>query len=139
MTHAERAAATERTLERFRGRPLDWRSAHCIKMARMQANALGHNVPPVPILNGPVGARKALAKQGAGSVIELLDKYLTRHPAPAYAIVGDLCALESPDGLDAICIADGMGHLFGWHEATNYEKLETVSMAQGAVKVAWAL
>lgn len=141
MNLAARAFATEGTLEKYRNKAFDWAGANCIRLARQQGHALGHELPPVPLFRTPLGAMKAIKKQGVDSVEGLLDKYFERLPSPAFVIVGDLVTLPGDEdhGLDAVCIADGRGNLFGWHADTNFEKLEVIKLAQADVKGAWRL
>lgn len=140
MNLAERAAATEAVIDRFRDKPFDWAGANCIRLARAQGVALGHALPPVPLFRSATGARRALAKRGAASVAELMDQFFPRWPAPAFARVGDLCLLPGdPDdgGPDAVCVADGRGNLMGWH--WTFPGLGAIKGAQSAVIVAWRL
>lgn len=148
MNLAERAFATERVLARFRDKPFDWAGANCIRLARAQGEALGHALPPVPLFRTALGARRALAKRGAAGVAELLDQYFVRLPAPAFALVGDLVTLPCADehggnerggALDAVCISDGRGNLFGWHAETGFARLETIKQAEAHVLAAWRL
>lgn len=141
MNLAERAIRTEGVLARFRDKPFDWAGANCIRLARMQADAMGHAVPPVPVFRTALGAKKALAKKGAASVTELLDQFLPRLPAPAFMLVGDLCVLRgdpSAGGLEAVCIADGQGNVFGWHD-DKPDGLAAIKFAQADITASWAL
>jgi len=141
MNLAERAAATDSVLARYRGKPFSWSGANCIRLARAQGVTMGHNLPPVPLFRTPLGAKRALRAQGVDSVEALLDRYFVRLPAPAFAWVGDLCVLpEEPGagGLAAVCIADGQGNLLGWHEA-NPDGMSTIKFAAGDVRAAWRL
>lgn len=138
LTLAERAAATERTLDRYRQKPFSWSGANCIRLARAQAKAMGHHPPPVPMFRSALGARKALASKGATSVVQLLDQHFQRHAAPAFALVGDLCVLRGKDGLEAVCIADGQGSLFGWHP-DKPDGLSVIKSAQADIQAAWRL
>lgn len=107
----------------------------------MQAKGLGHAVPPVPRFRSALGAQRAMAKRGADSVAALLDKHFQRHPAPAFAQAGDLVILagdEDAMGLQAVCISDGRGNLFGWHEKRP-EGLSVIKWADGDIAAAWRL
>ncbi|MFC3097383.1 DUF6950 family protein [Alteraurantiacibacter palmitatis] len=138
-TLAERARRTEDVIERHRTKPFSWMGANCIRLARAQAVALGHKLPPVPPFRSALSARRALATRGAKSVGELLDKYFPRLPAPAFAIAGDLVTLPGEDGeLEAVMIADGLGNLYGWHGAGN-DRIVTVKLAMGGAIAAWRL
>lgn len=140
MHPADRAIATERVLARFRDEPFSWHRASCIHLAREQALALGHPVPAVPPFRSARGAKKALAALGVGSVTELLDRHFPRWPAPAFARLGDLCVVagEQGEGLEAVCVADGQGNLFGWHD-DRPEGLAAVKWAMRDIRGAWKL
>jgi hypothetical protein len=135
----DRAAATQKVLDRYRDKPFSWSGANCIRLARAQAVALGHKPPPVPVFRSALGARRALAKLGHRSVSSLMDSLFPRRPAPAFAIMGDLCVLNGEDedaGLEAVCIADGFGNLFGWH-GSDPSRLSTIKRAEADIKAAW--
>lgn len=140
MNLDQRARATQAVLARF-DKPFSWAGANCIRLAQEQGVALGHPLPPVPPFRTAKGARRALIERGAASVAELLDQFFERWPAPAFARVGDLVTLPAEAdgmGLEAVCIADGQGNLFGWH-AADPSRLRVVKFAQAAVVAAWRL
>lgn len=117
-----RAAATARTLAKYRARPFDWRArSTCIHLARFHLRALGHRPPLIPDFRSAVGARRALAEQGAADVVALLDGQpgLARI-APAAMIVGDLAVMQPEEGADralqSIVVSVG-GKVLGWGEA----------------------
>ena len=99
---------------------------------------MGHAPPPVPLFRSALGAKRSLKKQGCETIADLLDKYFTRLPAPAFALVGDLVLLPSDDGLEAVCIADGHGCMIGWHDAY-LDGLSNIKMAEADVAAAWRL
>lgn len=137
MNLAERAKATEQVLKRF-DKPFSWSGANCIRLARTQAKALGHTVPPVPLFRSALGAKRALQERGFDSVTAMLDHYFARLPAPAFARVGDLITLPAEgDELEAVCIADGTGNAFGWHG--DGERLEAILQSLADAKGAWRL
>lgn len=142
---ALRGLQTEAVIEALRDVPFNWDGASCIHLARAQAFALGHPVPRVPRFKSARGALRVLRRQGAGSVAELLDQWFERHPAPAFARIGDLVLLpgenargERDDRLGAICIADGVGNLFGWHPGKP-DGLAVIKWAQADAVAAWRL
>lgn len=141
LSNPERMLATENVLALFRGLPFAWEGANCIRLAREQALALGHDVPPVPRFRTRQGARRALRAVGVRNVAALLDRYFDRWPAPAFARLGDLVMLpaDPAHGLDAVGIADGQGNIFCWHGATGFRQLEVVKFAAADVRAAWRL
>lgn len=140
-TLAERAAATTRVVERFRDRPFSWQNANCWKLTAAQARAMGRSFPPVPQFRSPLGAKRALVHAGVTCAAEYLDRHFERLPAASFALVGDLVLLPGDDGiLDAVCIADGQGNLFGWHAAAGAESgLSPIKFAVADAIGAWRL
>lgn len=112
-----RQAALTRTLAKYRGRPFDWRSGDCIRMARSHLVAMGHKrLPRLPHYGSAVGALRALKSTGHDSVESLLASILPRI-APAAMLPGDFLLLrgEEPFGAGVTILASGR-LLFGWHE-----------------------
>lgn len=145
MNLHERAVATEATLARYRDKPFAWRGATCIHLARFQARNMGHKVPAMPQIRSPRSALTALAALGHADTVGLLDSLFPRI-VPAAMLIGDLAAVpgspeqgEEAARLQAIFIADGVGNLFGWHAATNFDALRPVKDAIGDVIAAWRL
>lgn len=137
MNLAERVAATDKVVARFRNRPFDWRDrATCIHLARAQMRALGHRPPPIPDFRSALGARKALERSGHASLEALLDSMLPRI-APLSAWVGDLMLVpgEEPFG-EALAISAG-GALLMYHAAA--PGLANVVEALPRVRAAWRL
>lgn len=139
-TLAARAAATQRVIDRYRDKPFSWNGANCIRLAAGQARAMGHKVPPVPLFRSALGAKKALVKAGAADITALLDQHFMRLPSPAFALVGDLVILpgEPETGFEAVCVADGQGNLFGWHDAAA-GGLTVIKFAAADALGAWRL
>lgn len=142
---ALRGVATESVLELVREKPFAWDGANCVTLARLQAVAMGHDVPALPKFRTAKGALRALKKHGVSSTAELLDLYFERHPAPAFARIGDLVLLpgeneagERDDTLGAIGIADGRGNIFAWH-GSDMSRLSVIKWAAGGVVAAWRL
>lgn len=140
-----RAAATESVVELLRDQPMSWEGANCIRLARAQAVAMGHDVPPVPRFKTRTGALRALKKQGANTMAELLDRFFERHDAPAFALVGDLVLLPGEDDegarddtLGAVCISDGRGNLFGWIHP-DLSRMQVIKQATAHAVAAWRL
>jgi hypothetical protein len=104
---------------------------------------MGHRFPAVPRFRGPLGVKRALLALGAQTAADFLDMHFTRLPGAAFAWTGDLVLL--PDGPDpescvlgAVCIADGQGALFGWHE-DHPEGLSAIKFAESHAMGAWRL
>lgn len=136
-----RAAATEAVIAAYRDLPLSWAGANCIRLARSQAVALGHELPEVPGFKTLRGAKRALQQQGVDSVSALLDLYFDRYPAPAFARLGDLVVgpADPAHGMEAVGIADGLGNIWGWSEQTGHSGLVAIKFGTGHVTASWRL
>jgi hypothetical protein len=77
-TLEKRRRAVEATKERFAGRSFVLGAADCVKLARFHLTQMGHKLPSTGHYSNEIGAVKALKKQGAKNLAELLDKHLER-------------------------------------------------------------
>lgn len=145
LSLAQRGRRTQRLIDIWRERPLDWRARHhCIALAHAQARAMGVKVPALPSIRSPRAARRALTERGCETVEQLLDTLFVRIP-PAMMRVGDLCTVpgghdpDGPRGLAAVMIADGQGNVFGWHAATGFRRIESVLAVNADCTGAWRI
>jgi len=139
MPLAERAARTDAVVRRFRKKAFDWRkAATCIHLARAQAVAMGHRLPPVKRFQSPLAAKRVLAELGHADVIALLDAMFPgcRIP-PAGMLVGDLCAVPGEAGLSAVFVCGG-AKMFGWHQEAG-DAFAVIALDRGEVEAAWRL
>ncbi|WCP14484.1 hypothetical protein sphantq_02930 [Sphingobium sp. AntQ-1] len=114
LSSVERAAATRKTLAKYRTLPFDWsKRATCIHLARYHLRNMGHRPPAIPDFRSALGAKRALEKTGFADMAALLDSLLPSI-APASAWVGDLAVLEGGEGFDSIVIHAG-GKWLGYH------------------------
>jgi len=124
-----RQEALNKTLVKYRNRPLDFKTADCVRAARFHLVQMGHKPPPMPRYRSLIGAVRAAEK--VGGLEALLDGLLPRI-APAAMWLGDIALLEGDGGLDAIVF--NVGHkLAGWHQ--DAERM--VNMTAPSVKGAW--
>ena len=113
----QRAAATEKTMQRYRHRPFDWATGGtCLHLARAQMKNMGHRPPAIPKFSTAMGAQRAMKAAGFATLADLFDSLLTRI-APASMLVGDLAIVRGEDDLDSVVISAGAGNLLGWHGA----------------------
>lgn len=134
MNLAERLAATENVVARFRHHPFSWRDRRtCIHLARAQMRAMGHKPPAIPDFRSAIGARTALRKTGHSDLASLLDTMLPRI-APLEMIVGDLALVPGEIGLEALGVNAG-GTLLMYHGEA--DGLVPVKDAIGSIIAAW--
>lgn len=136
MNMAQRLAATERVVARFRHHGFSWRERRtCIHLARAQMRAMGHRPPVIPDFRSALGARKALQKTGHADLAALLDTMLPRI-APLEMMLGDLALVPGEDGLDALGVSAGSALLMYHADA---DGLVPVKGALLDIKAAWRL
>lgn len=115
---AKRAAATQKTFDKFRGVPFSWEGASCAHLLRSHLRNMGHRPPKMPKFQSAVGAARALKGMGADNLSGLCLVLGLIEIPPAKAIVGDVAVLPGEDGpFDAIVICAGNGKFMGWHGA----------------------
>lgn len=126
-----RQQALERTLAKYRNRPIDFKTVDCVRAARFHLLQLGHKPPPMPRYQSLIGARRAADK--VGGLEALLDSLLPRI-APAAMWLGDIALLEGEGALDAVYFNLG-GKLAGWHETAEHMVNVTALSVKGAWRV----
>lgn len=124
-----RQKALEATMEKYRGKALDFKTADCVRMARFHLIQMGHKVPKLPRYQSSVGAIRAL--KAAGGMVAILDSFLPQIPY-ARMLPGDLAVLEGEDDMDAVVIC--VGHkVMGWHQDAD----TLVNIIPNQIKAAW--
>ena len=116
MELERRRVATEKTLERYRGKVFDWsKGITCVHLARFHLRNMGHKPETLPRFRSALGAKKALKERGWSSVADMLDSMMPRI-APAQMVLGDLAIVPGDAGMDSIFICAGPLKVFGWRE-----------------------
>lgn len=114
-----RQAATQATLDHFRGKAWSWQDGRtCVHLARYHLRAMGHRPERIPPrITSALAARRAMDRRGWSNVVDLLDAQpgLMRI-APARAMMGDIAAARSEDGIGGILICAGPHKFMGWQQ-----------------------
>jgi len=106
MILIERARATEKTLNKFRGKEFEWGTRDCITLARTQLVNMGHKVKRIPRYSGLKTAIKRLNDAGHKDVESLISSMCLEIP-PSLMIVGDLASVKGEGGLSALVVCVG--------------------------------
>lgn len=125
-----RREATQATIDKFKGLPLDWSEGrHCVKLAHYHLRQMGWRspkLPTLPVVHSAFAAKKALKERGWGNVADMLDAVLgkgSRIPA-AMMLTGDVAITPGDEGFDCVMICIGprtmMGFLPDGSEAVAY-------------------
>ena len=132
-----RQQATFATLQRYRGRALDWQAAiTCVHMARFHLRQLGHRPPALPRIRSFIAARHALTARGWSDCAQMLDAQpWLAQIAPAAMLPGDLAFRASEDGLGSILICAGAQKAMGWFEGA--DGMVVMDMNFGQFAAAW--
>ena len=102
-----RQKALQSTMDRYRVRSFDWKTgATCVHMLRHHLKAMGHKVPAVPKVDGPIAAKRELRARGWASIEAMLDDLL-EPIAVAAMLPGDVSIVPGDDGLEAVYISLG--------------------------------
>lgn len=113
-----RTAAAQATLSRFLDQPFQWGKNDCGRLVAFHLRKLGY---PVKLAKAgtyasALGARRALQRLGFSSLHEAVDSYGLARIPPAAAIIGDIIALPSDDGVGALGVALGNGRVLAYHQ-----------------------
>lgn len=134
MNLAQRAAVTQATWDKYRGRAFDWKGATCVHVLRFHLRAMGHRPPKMPAFQSPIGAKRALMKMGAGNLTELMSNLGLMEIGAAEMIVGDVAILPGDDNFDALTICAG-NKFMGFHEQA--EGFASMEVHRPAIKAAF--
>lgn len=130
----DRAVATQKTVDRFIGKPFGWGRFDCAKMARRHLLNMGHKPPRIGQYQSAIGAARVLRDLGHDTLEQMLDGLGLLRIAPAQMLIGDIALMQSaPDDLfDAIVIGCG-AKMFGWHD----DAPGAVMIVPMEIKAAW--
>lgn len=135
MELERRRVATEKTLQRFRGKVFDWsKGITCVHLARAHLRNMGHRPETLPRFRSALSAKKALKERGWSSVADMLDSMMPRI-APAQMLLGDLAIVPGDAGLDAIFVCAGPLKVFGWRE--DHPKMVLLDIDLNELTGAW--
>lgn len=115
-----RVAATQATVDRFKGRPFRFGTNDCARMVAFHLKRIGR---PVRLAGAGsyrslLGARRALRHLGHDTLAAALDAQGLSRIAPAAAVVGDIVELPGEPPFGALSVAVGNGRVLGYHEDT---------------------
>jgi hypothetical protein len=134
----ERAAATQATADKFRGKPLSFADGvTCLHMLREHMLAFGYSPPLIPAFADLKGARRALRSTGHRTIRGLLRQVLG-NPVPAAQMrIGDVI-VGPGQPFEAIGINVGGGKFLGWLDDGSLGMVNVVP-DHAAILGAWKL
>ena len=134
MNLAQRAAVTQATWNKYRGRAFDWKGATCVHVLRSHLRAMGHKPPKMPSFQSAIGAKRALKAMGADDLADMMRGLGMLEISPAEMIVGDVAILPGDDNFDALTICAG-NKFMGFHEQA--EGFASMEVHRPAIKAAF--
>lgn len=134
MNLAQRAAVTQATWDKYRGKPFSWKGATCVHVLRSHLRAMGHKPPKMPSFQSAIGAKRALKEMGADDLSEMCAKIGLMQIAPAEMIVGDVAILPGDEGFDGLTICAG-NKFMGFQEQA--EGFTSMDVHRPAIKAAF--
>lgn len=134
MNLAQRAAVTQATWDKYRGKPFDWKGATCVHVLRSHLRAMGHKPPKMPSFQSPVGARRALKAMGADDLAGLMRGLGLMEILPAEMIVGDIAILPGDEAFEALTICAGNKFMGFQEEAEGFTSMD---IDRAAIKAAF--
>ena len=105
MNLAQRAAVTQATWNKYRGRAFDWKGATCVHVLRSHLRAMGHKPPKMPSFQSAIGAKRALKAMGADDLADMMRGLGMLEISPAD---NDVIHLQKPM-IEGFVIGDEIG------------------------------
>ncbi|MDO9489037.1 MAG: hypothetical protein Q7J32_11730 [Sphingomonadaceae bacterium] len=115
-----RVAATQATVDRFKGRAFRFGSHDCARMVAYHLKQIGRpmRLAKAGTYRSLLGATRALRHLGYDSLAAALDDHGLTRIAPAAAVVGDIVELPGEPPFGALSVAVGNGRVLGFHQDT---------------------
>ena len=106
MNIVNRVEITQKTLDKYRGKPFEWGKRDCLRMARTQLIGAGYKVPRIPNYSSAKTAFRRLREAGFESIEDMLANYCLDIPS-SLILPGDLATVRGDNELSAIVISTG--------------------------------
>lgn len=112
-----RVVAAQATLDAYLHQPLVWGRTDCARMAAHTLRQLGRSAPLARFgrYSSPLGARRALLRQGYADMGAVLDGLGLLRIAPAARLPADIVALAGEDLPMSLAVALSNGRVLGYH------------------------
>jgi hypothetical protein len=116
-----RQAITGETIKRWQGRAFAWGTADCARLVLCHLKRCGARpaLGTAGTWRSALGAARALGRAGFANLGEALDAVGLPRIAPAFAMIGDVVQLPSPDRFEALGIVLGNGRVLAWIEGAD--------------------
>lgn len=133
MDLVKRMRATQKTVDKFKGKTFRDGTADCIQLVLLHARHMGRRIA-VPKYKDPKGAAAVLRKLGFRSLGKAMDHHFERID-PHQVLLGDFIETPGQNGFSSLMVALGNGRTLGFHEDVPHADILQPLMISGAWRV----
>lgn len=133
MDLVKRMKATQRTVDRFKGRSFKDGTADCVQLVIAHAKHMGRKIA-VPKYKDLKGAAAVLRQLGFKSLGKAMDHHFERIDK-AQILAGDIVEMPGANGFSGLTIAVGNGRVIGFHEEIPHCDVLQPLMISGAWRI----
>lgn len=133
MDLLQRMRATQKTVDRFKGRDLDMGKVDCIQLVITHAANMGVKIK-VPAYGDNESAARVLRGLGFKTLAEAMDAYFQRID-PATVLASDIVEMPGTNGFSALSVAVGNGRVIGFHEHIDHADILQPLLVSGAWRI----
>lgn len=133
MNLVERIAATQKTVDAFKGKTFADGKADCIQLVRTHAKHMGVKIA-VPRYGDTKSAASTLRKLGFKTLGEAMDhrfRRIERHEIMA----ADIVEVPGENGFSSLMIAVGNGRTIGFHQSIPHADILQPVLISGAWRI----
>lgn len=133
MNLVKRMKATQKTVDKFKGKVFKDGRTDCIQLVLLHARHMGRPVK-VPKYTDLKGAAAVLRDLGFKSLGEALDHHFDRI-RPDQVLLGDYVETPGQNGFSSLMVALGNGRALGFHEDIPHADILQPVMISGAWRI----
>lgn len=133
MNLVERIAATQKTVDAFKGRAFADGKADCIQLVLCHARNMGRRIK-VPRYGDVKSAAAVLEQLGFRTLAQAMDKHFTRID-PVRVLAGDYVEMLGSNGFSSLSVAVGNRRVLGFHESVPHCDILQPVIVTGAWRV----
>jgi hypothetical protein len=133
MNLVKRMKATQRTLDKFKGRVFRDGTADCIQLVLLHARHMGRRIK-VPRYKDAKGAAAVLRELGFRTLGKAMDHHFERID-PHQVLLGDYVETPGLNGFTSLMVALGNGRALGFHEEVPHADILQPVMISGAWRI----
>lgn len=133
MDLVKRMKATQRTVDKFKGRVFRDGTADCIQLIGAHAKHMGHPIK-VPKYKDRKGAAAVMKRLGFKTLGQAMDHHFERIE-PSKVLLGDLIEVPGENGFSSLMVAVGNGRTIGFHQDIPFADILQPILISGAWRI----